>query len=125
MIPIRDEIPTRRVPVVNYLLIAVNILVFVWMWLAGPSEEAVTLQFAMIPSNFTNGVDVGDIIVLGLWFVLQLFSGVLSLGGPEAGGVAFRTHIGGFVAGVVMAKLLPSRRRPGSAMTWQVDARGV
>ncbi len=28
MIPIRDEIPTRHTPVVNYLLIAANVLVF-------------------------------------------------------------------------------------------------
>ena len=61
MIPIRDEIPTRRVPVVNYLLIAVNILVFVLMWLAGSGQEALVYRFAMIPANFANGVDLGDI----------------------------------------------------------------
>lgn len=42
-------------------------------------------------------------IVLGMWFVLQLFNGVTSLGAPTAdGGVAFFAHIGGFIAGVVM-----------------------
>jgi membrane associated rhomboid family serine protease len=30
MIPIRDHLPRRRVPIVNYLLIALNVLVFVW-----------------------------------------------------------------------------------------------
>ena len=50
-------------------------------------------------------------LVLGLWFVLQLFSGVLSLGGPDVGGVAFWAHIGGFVVGVLMALLLGKRRR--------------
>jgi membrane associated rhomboid family serine protease len=30
MIPIRDHLPRRRVPIVNYLLIAANVLVFVW-----------------------------------------------------------------------------------------------
>lgn len=50
-------------------------------------------------------------LVLGLWFVLQLFSGVLSLGGPDVGGVAFWAHIGGFLAGVVMALLLGKRHR--------------
>src|SRR5574341_992152 len=64
MIPIRDEIPTRRVPVVNYLLIAVNILVFVLMWLAGSAQEALVNRFAMIPANFANGVDLGDIITI-------------------------------------------------------------
>jgi membrane associated rhomboid family serine protease len=30
MIPIRDRLPTRRVPVVNYLLILANVIAFVW-----------------------------------------------------------------------------------------------
>lgn len=37
--------------------------------------------------------------VLGLWFVMQLLSGGLSLG-REGGGVAFFAHVGGFVAGM-------------------------
>ena len=218
MIPIRDQIPTRTVPVVNYLLIAANILVFILQWLAGPDQEALVYQYALIPAQVTAGVDLGDVadiftsmfmhgglahiagnmlylwifgdnvedamgrgkylifylvgglvaslthiftnpgstiptvgasgaiaavlgaylvlyphsrvqtiiplgyfmrltllpasIVLGMWFILQLFSGFLSLGGPDVGGVAFWAHIGGFVAGVVLAKLLASRRRP-------------
>jgi membrane associated rhomboid family serine protease len=61
---------------------------------------------------------VPAIIVLGLWFVLQLFSGVASLGGPDVGGVAFWAHIGGFVAGMLMAKLLATGRRPQGTVTW-------
>ena len=225
MIPIRDEMPTRRFPIVNYLLIAVNILVFVVMWLAGPSQEALVYEFAMVPANFANGVDLKDItdiftsmfmhaglahiagnmlylwifgdnvedrlghfaylvfylvggvvaslahlltnpgsqiptvgasgaiaatlgaylvlfprsrvltfiplgfymqlraipasIVLGLWFVLQLFSGVLSLGGPEVGGVAFWAHIGGFVVGVLVGLLVGVRdRQYDKSVTW-------
>ena len=43
-------------------------------------------------------------IVLGLWFVLQLFSGAASLGVETVatGGVAFFAHIGGFIAGLVL-----------------------
>lgn len=40
-------------------------------------------------------------IVLGLWFLLQLFSGGMSFGN-EGGGVAFFAHIGGFVAGMAL-----------------------
>lgn len=42
--------------------------------------------------------------VLGLWFVLQLFSGVGSLGADAqyGGGVAFFAHIGGFVFGAII-----------------------
>ena len=61
MIPIRDQIPTRRVPFVNYLLIAANIMVFVLMWMAGTAQEELVYTFAMIPSNFTEGVDLGDV----------------------------------------------------------------
>jgi membrane associated rhomboid family serine protease len=40
-------------------------------------------------------------VVLGLWFVMQLLSGGMSVGGP-GGGVAFFAHIGGFVAGMAL-----------------------
>jgi membrane associated rhomboid family serine protease len=40
-------------------------------------------------------------VVLGLWFVMQLLSGGMSIGGP-GGGVAFFAHIGGFVAGMAL-----------------------
>ncbi len=224
MIPIKDQIPTRSVPVINYLLIAANVVVFIFQWLAGPYEEALVYQFALIPYNFVSNLSLGDItdiftsmfmhaglahiggnmlylwifgdnvedsmghgrylvfylvggvvasfthiftspastiptvgasgaiaavlgaylvlypqskvltiiplgffirmsmipagIVLGLWFVLQFFSGVLSLGGPDVGGVAFWAHIGGFVAGVVMAKLFARRRHQEYAVYW-------
>ena len=45
--------------------------------------------------------EIPAILVLGLWFVLQLFSGVGSLGirdAQDVGGVAYFAHIGGFVA---------------------------
>ena len=61
MIPIRDQIPTRRVPVVNYLLIAANVIVFVLMWLAGPNQEKLVYQFALIPSNLTSMLSLGNI----------------------------------------------------------------
>jgi len=39
-------------------------------------------------------------IVLGLWFFIQLSSGLNSLGIDTTGGVAWFAHIGGFIAGV-------------------------
>ena len=45
-------------------------------------------------------------IVLGMWFGLQLLSGLSSLGGAANGGVAFFAHIGGFVCGALIAFLL-------------------
>ena len=40
-------------------------------------------------------------IVLGGWFVLQFFNGVLSLGMMQVGGVAWFAHIGGFIFGLI------------------------
>jgi membrane associated rhomboid family serine protease len=42
-------------------------------------------------------------VVLGLWFVMQVFSGGASLGG-KGGGVAFFAHVGGFVAGMLLIR---------------------
>jgi membrane associated rhomboid family serine protease len=52
-------------------------------------------------------IDVPAMIVLGFWFVLQLIDGITSIGLVEAnGGVAFFAHIGGFVAGALVARLV-------------------
>ena len=224
MIPIRDQIPTKRVPVINYLLITANVIVFIFQWLAGPYEEKLVYEFALIPASFLSNISLGEItdiftsmfmhagfahiagnmlylwifgdnvedsmgslkylifylfgglvaslthiftnpgsqiptvgasgaiaavlgaylilypqskvltiiplefflrltmvpasIVLGLWFVLQFFSGVLSLGGPDVGGVAFWAHIGGFISGMVLAKLFARKRRSEYAVPW-------
>jgi membrane associated rhomboid family serine protease len=47
--------------------------------------------------------------VLGLWFVIQLVSSMMAPAGE--GGVAFRAHLGGFIAGMALAPLLLPRRR--------------
>ena len=48
-------------------------------------------------------VELPAYIFLGLWFVMQIFSGMMSLGiGADAGGVAWWAHIGGFAAGAVL-----------------------
>ena len=67
-------------------------------------------------------INVPAIVVLGLWFVLQLIDGIGSLGlaGAE-GGVAFFAHIGGFVAGVALGLLFRGAgrgpREPGRSRT--------
>jgi membrane associated rhomboid family serine protease len=43
------------------------------------------------------------LLLIALWFVMQLFGGIGSLGHvEEAGGTAFFAHIGGFVAGLLL-----------------------
>ena len=50
---------------------------------------------------FTRMLHVPAAVVLGLWFVMQILSGGMSLG-RVGGGVAFFAHVGGFVAGMVL-----------------------
>jgi membrane associated rhomboid family serine protease len=57
---------------------------------------------------FVNVVALPATIVLGLWFLLQIVSGFLSLG-AGGGGVAFFAHIGGFAAGIILVRFF--RRR--------------
>jgi len=63
---------------------------------------------------------VPAIVLLGFWFVLQFFSGLLSVGATEdVGGVAFWAHVGGFVAGMVLARLFAGSRREEYAVRWE------
>jgi rhomboid family protein len=49
-------------------------------------------------------LQVPAVIVLGLWFLIQLVDGAASLGGSaSSGGVALFAHIGGFLLGVAVA----------------------
>ena len=50
---------------------------------------------------YVTTISVPAFVVLGYWFLLQLISGVGTLG-ASGGGVAFWAHIGGFVAGVIL-----------------------
>jgi membrane associated rhomboid family serine protease len=51
------------------------------------------------------------LVVIGLWIVLQLISGVGSISeSAETGGVAYMAHIGGFVAGLVLTFVLRNTR---------------
>jgi membrane associated rhomboid family serine protease len=78
-----------------------------------PRARITTLVFL---GFFYQLIDVPAVVVLVFWFILQLIDGLASLGFAGAeGGVAFFAHIGGFVAGVVAARLLLTVRRCGVA----------
>lgn len=61
-------------------------------------------------------------IMLGYWFVLQFLAGAATLSvayaGRDVGGVAVWAHVGGFVAGIVLIKILPERPRRYRYATW-------
>jgi len=221
MIPLRDINPIRTTPVVNYLIIIVNVLTFMWELSFGPNLERALFNVAFIPARFwipgyllpnlitmfismflhggllhiasnmlylwifgdniedrlghgrylifyllcgfgatlshaffnptsrvpaigASGAIAGvlgaylilfpraqvttlipifffitirelpAVIILGLWFVLQLFSGVGSLsvaGAEQAGGVAYFAHIGGFVLGMILVVVMGGMRK--------------
>ena len=221
MLPLSDHNPSRTTPVVNYLLIAANVLMFFWELSLGPDIERDLVLVSFVPARFwlapfyppnlirilismflhagwlhlggnmlylwifgdniedrlghfkyvifyvlcgtvatlTHAVmnpssripslgasgaiagvlgayillfpraqvttlipifvfvtvrEIPAVIVLGLWFVLQLFVGVASVGVPEAqntGGVAYFAHIGGFVAGMLLIVIMGGYRR--------------
>ena len=219
MIPISDEIRSRRVPYVTYGLIAINALVFVFEFLQGERVGALLMSLGAVPAYVTHpaehplawltlftsmflhggwmhllgnmlylfifGDNVEDVfghlgyaifylaagvaaglvqvfvapssmvpavgasgaiagvlavylvlyptapvrvlvpifyfmrvtrlpaaIVLGMWFVIQLFNGFLSLGMQTmaTGGVAWFAHIGGFVVGLLAGFVLRATR---------------
>jgi membrane associated rhomboid family serine protease len=223
MLPLRDDIPSRRVPVVTIVLILINLMVFLWELGLGPRLEHALLSLSIIPVRYTDpeirlhfgwmelvtpfftslflhggwlhlfsnlwvlwifGDNVEDrlghrrfllfylaagvaasalhiltnphshlftlgasgaiagvmgayfrlyprarvltlippfvlgpyfvlpaVVFLGFWFLLQFFSGTLSLGADAgAGGVAWWAHVGGFAFGVVCCLFV--RRQP-------------
>jgi membrane associated rhomboid family serine protease len=215
MIPISDELPSRRVPVITYGLIAINVVVFLFELMLGPNVDSLYMTLGAIPARVTDpvnhplagltlftsifihggwahllgnmlylwifGDNVEDIlgrvgytiiyiaagvaaglmqifvapsspvpaigasgaiagilaiylvlfprapvrvlipffymirivrmpamIVLGMWFIIQLFNGVMSLGtmSVATGGVAWFAHIGGFISGLLVGFVL-------------------
>jgi membrane associated rhomboid family serine protease len=224
MIPIRDENPVHSVPIITYLLILFNIVVFLFQILLGSSNQQFVYEFALIPAEVTGLNSLGSIldiftsmfmhaglahiggnmlylwifgdnvedrlgsfkylifyvlggvvasiahiftnpdsiiptvgasgaiaavlgaylvlfpsqkvltlipigfwlrmtllpasVVLGVWFIMQFFQGVLTLGGPDVGGVAFWAHIGGFISGVIMGLLFRKPEKEYPAYHW-------
>jgi membrane associated rhomboid family serine protease len=95
MIPLRDNIPTRRFPVVTVLLIALNMVVFLYDRMTGHTEIVRVLtnrgvaeveqfvgglsqQYAMIPANVTQNFGLAWLTIFTSMF---LHGGWLHLGG--------------------------------------------
>ena len=74
-----------------------------------PQSRVLTAVFAIV---FLDLVEIPAIFFLGLWFLLQLFSSLGSLGAHAAdGGVAFWAHVTGFAAGVIAGGVSRVRAR--------------
>ena len=56
-------------------------------------------------------VPMSALVVIGLWIVLQFFSGIGSIANTaDTGGVAYMAHIGGFIAGFVLTFVFRGKR---------------
>src|SRR3954471_13601960 len=54
MIPIRDDAPRYSTPYINYFLLALNCVVFLFTWLSGPREaQQIVNIYGMIPAQTT------------------------------------------------------------------------
>ena len=77
-----------------------------------PHSRIITLLPIFI---FIQIVEVPAVIFLGLWFLLQLVSGVGSqlaaATGEAAGGIAFWAHVGGFAVGALLVTLMARPER--------------
>ena len=82
-----------------------------------PQARVLTLVFIIF---FVTLIEIPAMIMLGLWFILQFLPAVGQLATPdvtgETGGVAYFAHVGGFLVGLALIKLLarrPTAEEPG------------
>ena len=82
-----------------------------------PHSRVLTAVFLVV---FFDIIEVPAIFFLGIWFLMQLLSGVGSLGASNAagGGTAFWAHIGGFLAGGIIGAVLRATDRG----RWESDS---
>lgn len=75
------------------------------------------VETVLLLGLFIRIIRLPALIVLGFWIVIQFFQGVASLGMPQAGGVAWFAHIGGFIAGLILVNLFRQRQHQSR---WQI-----
>jgi len=74
-----------------------------------PQSRVLTAVFIIF---FIDLVEIPAVFFLGIWFLMQVLSGIGSLGVSNAagGGTAFWAHVGGFVVGGLIGLVLRRRR---------------
>jgi membrane associated rhomboid family serine protease len=75
-----------------------------------PRARIVTLVFIIF---FVTTVDIPSALLLLFWFGMQFLNGLGSLAQTDytGGGVAWFAHVGGFVAGMLLIRAFPQKRR--------------
>jgi membrane associated rhomboid family serine protease len=78
-----------------------------------PRARVVTLVFIIFLFTI---LELPALFFLGIWFLQQLLFGALTTANTVAGGgVAYWAHVGGFVAGLLLAKVFATRRSSASS----------
>jgi len=76
-----------------------------------PRSRVVTLVFILF---FITTIEIPAPIMLAYWFIIQLFSGLGSIARTnvtEGGGTAFFAHVAGFIAGIILVKVMGTTSR--------------
>jgi len=98
--------PNSTIPVIGASGAISGILGAYFLLFPGAYVQALFFFF-----YFIRIVRIPAFIVLGLWFLLQLFSGLGSLTISDRAGVAWFAHIGGFVAGMILILFFPKKKK--------------
>jgi len=73
-----------------------------------PYSRIKTLVFLFF---FVTIIEISAPLMLGYWFVLQIFSGATSLSHMgDQGGVAFFAHIAGFIVGLIVGNIMKKQK---------------
>ncbi len=99
--------PTSPVPAIGASGAIAGVLAAYMLFF--PRARVVTLILLIIFPWFVN---IPAVIFIFIWFILQFFSGVASLGVATSGGVAYWAHVGGFIAGLLLVWVYFGRRKP-------------
>jgi membrane associated rhomboid family serine protease len=67
-----------------------------------PRSQILTLVFIFL-------IPIPAVFILGGWFVMQFLSAIGTLGTTTSGGVAWWAHVGGFLLGFLVTKIVRSR----------------
>jgi membrane associated rhomboid family serine protease len=83
LIPIRDHNPRSSAPVVTLILIAANVVAFIFQWRLGAANALLVKQGGAIPYEIVNLVDVGPLNLLpppgSIWTSMFLHGGLMHL----------------------------------------------
>jgi membrane associated rhomboid family serine protease len=72
-----------------------------------PHDE---IRTVLLLGWFTRITFIPAVLLIGLWFLIQIFSQVGAVADVQGGGVAYAAHVGGFIFGAVTARIFEGSR---------------